>query len=165
MATTEPDYDRVKHPIDIIEKMAVVNSWVYERTAEDELTINVSGSWSDYHLSLNWRDDLEALHLASAFDLRVPKEKLTEMYRLVANINEQLWLGHFDLWAQDGILLYRQSLMLNGAQATGKQCEALLFAALDSCERYYQAFQYVVWAGKTAREALSTAMFETDGRA
>ncbi len=37
--------------------------------------------------------------------------------------------------------------------------------AVEACERYYQAFQFVVWAGKTAAEALDTAMFETAGEA
>ena len=41
----------------------------------------------------------------------------------------------------------------------------LLGTALDSCERYFTAFQFVVWAGKTAREALDAAMFETSGEA
>lgn len=165
MATAEPTYERISHPVDMVEKMATVNSWAYERAGDDELTINVSGTWSEYHVSLNWRDDLEALHLASAFDLKVPTIKLAEMYRLVANINEQLWLGHFDIWAQDGLLMYRQSLMLNSAEPTSKQCDALIYAALEACERYYQAFQFVIWAGKSAEEALTTTMFETEGQA
>ena len=37
--------------------------------------------------------------------------------------------------------------------------------ALDACERYFPAFQFVVWAGKTAREAIDAAMFETAGEA
>jgi hypothetical protein len=41
----------------------------------------------------------------------------------------------------------------------------LLDAAIDSCERYYQAFQFVVWAGKSAREAMDAAVFETLGEA
>ena len=42
---------------------------------------------------------------------------------------------------------------------------ALLGTALESCERYFTAFQFVVWAGKAAREALDAAMFETSGEA
>ena len=41
----------------------------------------------------------------------------------------------------------------------------LLDAALDTSERYFQAFQFVVWAGKSAREALDAAMFDTAGEA
>jgi hypothetical protein len=40
-----------------------------------------------------------------------------------------------------------------------------LSAALDACERYYSAFQFVAWAGAGAREALEAAMFETAGEA
>ena len=91
--------------------------------------------------------------------------RLSEIYRLVAQINEQLWLGHFDLWTQEGLVMYRHALMLNGAIVTPHQCEAMLRAALEACERYYQAFQFVVWAGKESREALVSAMFETEGHA
>jgi hypothetical protein len=41
----------------------------------------------------------------------------------------------------------------------------MLKAALEGCERYYQAFQFVVWAGKPSREALVSTMFETEGHA
>jgi len=41
----------------------------------------------------------------------------------------------------------------------------LLATALDACERYFPAFQFVVWAGKPARVALDAAMFDTQGQA
>jgi hypothetical protein len=87
------------------------------------------------------------------------------MYRLIAQINEQLWLGHFDLWTQEGLVMFRHALLLNGSVASPRQCEAMLKAALEGCERYYQAFQFVVWAGKQSREALVSTMFETEGQA
>ena len=52
-----------------------------------------------------------------------------------------------------------------GVQASGRQCEVHLSAALDACERYYSAFQFVAWAGAGAHEALEAAMFETAGEA
>lgn len=165
MASAEPTFDRITNPVDMVEKIATINDWGFERTAEDELTLIVSGAWTDYHVSINWRDDLETLHLASAFDMKTPPEKLNEMYRLIGTINEQLWLGHFDFWSREGLMMFRQGLMLNGAEPTAAQCEALLHAALEACERYYQAFQFVVWAGKSAPEALATTMFETAGQA
>ena len=165
MATAEAGIDRVTNPVDLMERTAHMHDWACERTSDDELTLIVAGSWTDYHISLNWRDDLESLHLACAFDFKVPDNRLGEIYRLIAQINEQLWLGHFDLWTQEGLIMYRQGLMLNGAVATTRQCEALLKAALEACERYYQAFQFVVWAGKESREALVSTMFQTEGQA
>lgn len=160
-----PATQRDTNPIDLIERIASRQDWACDRASDDELTLVVQGSWTDYHVSLNWRDDLDALHLACAFDFKVPDKRLEEMYKLVAQINEQLWLGHFDLWMQEGLVMYRYALLLNDAVATPAQCEATLKAAIDACERYYQAFQYVVWAGKQSKDALVTTMFETEGQA
>ena len=165
MATAELGYRRVSNPVDLIEQIANNQDWTFDRSDEDELTVVVAGSWADYHLSLNWRDDLETLHIACAFDFKVPEVRINEVYRLLAQINEQLWIGHFDVWTNEGLIMFRQGLMLNGAVATPDQCEALIQAALESCERYYQAFQFVVWAGKNARQALTGSMFETEGQA
>lgn len=165
MALAQLRHQRMSNPIDLIEEMAGKNDWSCDRTSDDELTLIVAGSWADYQISMNWRDDLEALHIACAFDFKVPENRLSEMYRLIAQINEQLWLGHFDLWTEDGLVMYRHALPLNDAVATTSQCDAMMRAALDACERYYQAFQFVVWAGKPSREALVSSMFQTDGRA
>ena len=60
-----------------------------------------------------------------------------------------MWIGHFDLWTKEGIVMFRHALVLaGGVEASGKQCEALLGTALDACERNFAAFQFVVWAGK-----------------
>ena len=165
MAIAEVSRSRVTNPIDLVEQIAGRNDWACERTGDDELTLSVAGKWTDYHVSHNWREDLATLHIACAFEAKIPDNRLPEVYRLLAQINEQLWLGHFDVWVQEGLVMFRQGLMLNGAVATVDQCEALLKAALEACERYYQAFQFVVWAGKDSREALASTMFETEGQA
>ena len=126
MSAEHVGYGRVTNPIDLIERLSAAHDWSCDRKNDDELTLVIAGTWTDYHVSLNWRDDLEALHVACAFDFRVPENRLNEMYKLVAQINEQLWLGHFDLWTQEGLFMFRQGLMLNGALATPRQCEALL---------------------------------------
>jgi hypothetical protein len=165
MATAQFNFDRLTNPLDMVEHIATIHDWAFERSTPDELTLSVSGTWCDYHISLTWRDDLEALHLACAFDFKVSRARLAEIYRLLALINEQLWLGHFDLWKEDGLLLYRHGLLLTGAETQAAQCEALLRAALEACERYYQSFQFVLWAGKSAEEALTATMLETQGQA
>lgn len=165
MATANLALDRQTNPVDLLESIANRNDWGCERSAEDELVMVVTGSWADYHISLNWRDDLETLHLASAFDLRIPDTRLNEMYRLIAMVNEQLWIGHFDYWSNEGVIMFRHGLLLNGTLLTPQQCDALLQTALEACEKYYQAFQFCVWAGKPAAEALASTMFETEGQA
>jgi hypothetical protein len=41
----------------------------------------------------------------------------------------------------------------------------LLRLALEACERYFPAFQFVIWAGKTAEEAIRSSLMETAGEA
>lgn len=161
----EPEYINA-NPLDLVEQVASIRNWVFDRSHEDELTLCVSGDWRDYQISLNWRDDMAGLHMACALDIKAPKEKRPQIRHLLALINEQLWSGHFDIWSDEGTLLFRNSLLLcGGATATPEQCEALLHLALEACERYFPAFQFVIWAGKTAEEAVAAAMFETQGRA
>ncbi len=158
--------DQRSHPLEVIERIAAGNNWSFERASDDEITLLVSGKWSDYQVSYTWMCDIEALHLACAFDLRVPERRRPEVQKLISMINEQMWVGHFDLWTKEGLVMYRNALVLaGGVEASGKQCEALLGTALDACERNFPAYQFVVWAGRPAREALDAAMFETSGEA
>jgi len=154
------------NPLDVVERLATGNDWSFERAGDDEITILVTGRWTDYQLSYTWMGDIEALHLACAFDLKVPERRRAEAQALITLINEQLWVGHFDLWIKEGMVMYRHALVLaGGVAASGRQCEELLSTALDACERYFTAFQFVVWAGKDAKEALAAAMFDTSGEA
>ncbi|MGH6763431.1 MAG: YbjN domain-containing protein [Phyllobacterium sp.] len=166
MSLLEIDIVRNSHPVDMIEHVAQTHDWAFERTADDEISIAVAGNWTDYHVSFSWMEDFEALHLGCSFDINVSEPRMNEILRLLSLINEQLLMGHFDLWRQDGSIMYRQSLLLcGGAEPTGRQVEVLLSSALEACENYYQAFQFVIWAGATAKEAIDSVLFETVGHA
>jgi hypothetical protein len=162
----EIETTRDLHPVDVIEHVAQSNDWAFERTGDDELAITVAGTWADYHVSFSWMEEFEALHLACAFDLKVPEKRALEVLRLMSMINEQMLFGHFDLWEVEGAIMFRHSLLLSGgAEPTSQQVEVLLDSALEACECYYQAFQFVVWSGQSAKEALAGVMFETEGNA
>ncbi|MCX7303891.1 MAG: YbjN domain-containing protein [Hyphomicrobiales bacterium] len=166
MELIELEIAREIHPVDVIEHVAHSNDWAFERTGDDEISISVTGSWTDYHVSFSWMEDFEALHLACAFDIKVPDARALEVMRLLSLINEQMLFGHFDLWEQEGAIMFRQSLLLaGGAEPTSQQVEVLLSSALEACECYFQSFQFVVWSGTSAKDALSGVLFETMGNA
>jgi hypothetical protein len=162
------DIDRTTHsnPLDVVERLASVNDWTFERAGDDEINILIKGRWNDYQVSFTWMGEIEALHLACAFDIKVAERRRAEVQQLIAQMNEQMWIGHFDLWPNDGLVMFRHALVLTGGvEATDEQCKSVLGTAIDTCERYFPAFQFVLWAGKSAREALDAAMFETSGEA
>ena len=160
------EIDRLEHPLDVVERLASLRDWIFDRAETDEMSVSVSGSWADYHIAFTWIEDVEALHVACAFDLKVPDRRRQEVLQLLSYMNEQLWVGHFDLWSSENVVMFRNALLLaGGAEPTQGQCETMLRVAVEACERYFQAFQFVIWAGKSAREALDSVLFETEGSA
>ena len=166
MSITEAESRRTANPVDVVEHMASLNHWSFDREDDDEISISVAGGWTDYHVAFTWLPDLEAMHVGCAFDIKFNDRRRTEILNLIAIMNEQLWVGHFGLWERESVVIFRHALLLaGGAEPSRQQCEAILQAAIAACERYYQAFQFVIWAGRSAREALDAALFETAGEA
>jgi hypothetical protein len=62
--------------------------------------------------------------------------------------------------------MFRHTTLLRGAQAASQeQLEDLVDIALTECERFYPAFQFILWGGKSASEAVSAAILDTVGEA
>lgn len=153
-------------PIDMLEDYFSAHGWTSERAGDDEIVTTVTGSWTQYELRAVWREDDRVLQFLGFPDIRVSADKRAAIYEVLGLINEQLWLGHFDLWSSESVVMYRHALLLSGgAEPTEEQAIALVKAAVEACERYYQAFQFVVWAGKTAKEGMEGAILETVGEA
>jgi hypothetical protein len=154
------------NPLEVVEHMATSLVWAFERANDDELNIVMRGKWANYQISFTWMDDIEALHLVCVFELKGPEGSNAEIEHLIPMINSQMWVGHFEFWPTERLVVFRHTLLLSGGvHASRRQCEVLLSVAQDACERYYSAFQFVAWAGAGAREALEAAMFETAGEA
>jgi hypothetical protein len=157
---------RDDNPVDLIESLAAEHGWSHDRSEEDEISISITSDWSEYNLSLSWMAEFETLHLGCAFDVSIPKSRQAEVVKLLSCINEQLLMGHFDIWQEDSTIMFRHAMPLSGgAEPTQSQVLALLGSALEACERYYQSFQFVIWSGFDSEQAIKCAHFETMGNA
>jgi hypothetical protein len=153
-------------PIDLIEEIVEANEWPHDRGADDELVVEVGGRWCDYRLLFVWQEELSVLHFTASFDMKVPKGRRGPVFELLANVNERMWLGHFDICAETSLPMFRHALLLRGQTGvTVEQIEDLVETALTECERFYPAFQLVIWGGKAPDEAITAAMIETQGEA
>lgn len=154
------------HPIDTVEQLVVSNDWNCERLGDDELAVEIAGRWCDYRLFFAWHREAAAMHFSLALDLRVPRAKRAAIDGLLSMINERMWLGHFDLWSEDGLPMYRYAQLLRGTSGpSSAQIEELVSVALCECDRFYPAFQFVLWGGKTPGDALACAMIDPIGEA
>lgn len=160
--TAEP----VNNPVDVVEQLASDHEWPFDRRSEDELAVEIPGQWCTYRLWFCWHPEIGVFHLTCALDIEVPEERLPAVHRLLALANEKLWLGHFEMWSEEGVPVFRHAVLFrDGMAATGELVEELVDIAVAECDRFYPAFEFVVGRGRTAEEALSAALLETAGEA
>ncbi|KJS44128.1 MAG: hypothetical protein VR70_01960, partial [Rhodospirillaceae bacterium BRH_c57] len=101
--------EMIGNPIDKVEQLASGREWIFDRRSDEEMAVEVPGQWCDYGLYFAWSEDLNALHFSCAFDMRVPPKCRPAIYELLALLNERLWIGHFSLWQDEGLPMFRQT--------------------------------------------------------
>ena len=160
-------------PIDMLEHVFESHNWNPERNGDEEIVATVKGSWSDYELRALWREEDRVLQFIALTGInasagRGDNQARANLFETFTLVNEQLWLGHFELWSADGTILFRHATLLDhpeDATLSLAQAHTLIDTALDECERYFPVFQFVLWGGKAPREALTAAMIDTEGEA
>jgi len=154
------------NPLDILEELVAANEWRFDRSSDEEMVVELTGRWCDYRMFFAWQEDLSAMYFSCLFDLRVPSHKRGSVTELLAVVNEKLWLGHFDLCSEEMVPMFRHTVLLRGlGSASVEQLEDLVDIARNECERFYPAFQFVLWGGRSAAEAVELTMLETVGEA
>jgi len=153
-------------PVEMLAQLFEAHGWPCEFTGEDEISGEIQGSWTTYQVKGVWRREDRVLQLLCLPEIRVPDTKRKVAFELLAMINEQLWLGHFDIWSQGGVLLYRHGLMLGEEGLLSlSMAQGAVEAAVSECDRFYPAFQFVLWGDKSPREALDAALVDAAGEA
>ncbi len=153
-------------PVDMLAALFEAHGWPCEFVNDDEVCAEIPGSWTTYQVRGVWRAEDRVLQLLCLPEVRVADHKLAAAHELLSLINEQLWLGHFDLWTQGGVLVFRHAMMLgDDGLLSLSMAQAVIDNAISECDRFYPAFQFVLWGDKTAREALDAALVDAAGEA
>ena len=165
-ASLAQDRDRSTNPLDVLEQIVAANEWVFERRSDAEMAAEAPGKWCDYGLYFSWSHEISAMHFSCAFDMKVPAGRRDKLFELLALANEKLWIGHFGIESEEGVPVFRHSVLLRGAPgASAESLEDMVDIALTECERFFPAFQFVLWGGKSPAEALQAAMLDCVGEA
>ncbi|MEL6529957.1 MAG: YbjN domain-containing protein [Pseudomonadota bacterium] len=153
-------------PVEMLAALFEARGWACEVVADDEMTGEVQGSWAKYQLRAIWRSTDNVLQFLCLPDIRVSDDKRQRAYELLSLVNEQMWLGHFDIWSNGDVLLYRHGALLgDDGMLSLTQAQALVETAIDECDRFYPAFQFVLWGDKSPRAALDSALVDAAGEA
>jgi hypothetical protein len=154
------------NPLDTMEQIISANDRAFDRPSDSEMAAEAPGRWCDYGLFFSWSHEISAMHFTCAFDLKAPEKRRAALYELLALANERLWIGHFGMEADDGMPVFRHAVLLRGAAgASAESLEDMVDIAITECERFFPAFQFVLWGGKTPQDALAAAMLECVGEA
>ena len=113
------DYNKPLHldigcgPGNFLMKLALHNkNWNFSRSDAHELVADIYTNMCQYRLYFNWSESLKSINFTVTFDIKFPPNKHSDIYELLAKINEKLWIGHFDITSKSGILAYRQTFFL-----------------------------------------------------
>ena len=147
------------HPIEVVEDVANEEGWELERLEEDDLTFFLG----DLQIAFTWLEDENALHVACAFELEVPRERSAEVLILTARINVHLWVGHLDAFLDDGHVSFRHAHLLQpGEDFTPAQCRRMVELARRTCEQYSPAY-YLVLRGMDPEQAFGSVQMGPTG--
>ncbi|MEM9669330.1 MAG: YbjN domain-containing protein [Pseudomonadota bacterium] len=161
--TIEDNEDEV---LEAIEQALAHTDWDYDRDESGGVQCIASTRWGEIGALFAARQEPSALHFSMTLDVKPQAARQSVIGQLILAINERLWLGHFDYWIEDHVILFRHTIPMGGRVApTAGEIHAVITAGLEAVERFVPAFNFVIWAGKSPEEALAAVMFETDGEA
>ncbi|MGH6985420.1 MAG: YbjN domain-containing protein [Caulobacteraceae bacterium] len=153
-------------PLDVVEKVLAAENLSFDRTEDGDLAFSLKGDWKDYELWFAWRPEADCLQLNLAIDRIAKGERQGDALALINLINQRVWLGHFEIWAGDGEVVFRHAMALPAAERPSMaQAASMIDAAMEAADRFYPAFNFLLSEGKSPDEAMAACMFETVGRA
>ena len=154
------------NPIDIVEDVIHQKKWNFSRAADHELVAEISSHWCLYRLYFTWSENINALSLSITFDIRFPEIKFFKAYELLGLINENLWIGHFDITSRNGIPAFRHTILSTSSnEILHKKFEDLVDIGIYECEKFYPCFQQVLFDETDPKEAIKFSNFEIIGSA
>jgi len=153
------------NPLDNVEDVLSSNNWVFNRMTDEELMVQLTGKSCSYRVFFIWQEDMNALQFCAQYDFTIEDDKTGRVEDTLREVNETLWMGHFDLPKATGIPSYRHTCLMSGVdfENAGTIIEDLVDISLAQCERFYHAFHLLATGQSGNMEHLSLALMDTLG--
>lgn len=153
-------------PMEVVERVLIAEKLAFDRTEDGDLAFALTGDWKDYELWFAWRPEADCLQLCLSIDLKADKSRRAPAHELINLINQRVWLGHFEIWPDDGEVVFRHALALPQAERPSMaQTASMIDAAMEAADRFFPAFDFLIRGDKSPADAMAACMFETMGQA
>ena len=159
---TSEDY----HPVTIVERLAEHSGWTYARPDKDSMSIEITGYWKIYLITVAWSESDETLRFLCSYDFAPSESHLPRLYETINLANKRCWYGSFSFSKEDGLMYCTYGANVTGdAEVTLDQIEDIIENLLLSCDHCYLAFQLIYDKSLTPKEAMELVLEGTYGTA
>lgn len=167
MSTNFDIFEDISNPLDNIEEVMASHDWSFERQSSDELMVQITGKHGNYSMTFLWQEEYSAMQFFCEFDLEIPQERNDMTSKIIREINENLWLGHFDVPEESGKPYFRHTTLFRGMNHTSgtDYIADLIEVALAECEKYYSAFNMLGNSTYLDNNLMTLALSDVDGEA
>ena len=151
----------LEDPIELVSRLVIAQDWFLKKTSAHALLADVPGRWGHYQLLADWHADNEVLNVEARLDVLVERKDELHVQRLLAELNTELYLGHFQLSPDRQRIILRCRLPLRGAGgATPEQIEDVVDVLLGQCERAAPVLCQLVY-GRMPEDIAATSLVMT----
>lgn len=154
-------------PLDMVEDLIEAKGWKCTRQDSDFLAVEMQGQTTSFEVCMEWQEEFSALLFACSMPIAISEKNYEMATQALEHINQNMWLGHFDLSHPASRPTFRHTLLLRMIP-TGIAVDIindLLDIALAECNRFYTTFQLIQSGDARLQDNLGAAVFETIGEA
>lgn len=158
-------FDDIGNPLDSVEDILSQNDWAFDRTADDEINVDVTGRMGNYRITFLWESEYSAMQICCLPDIIVARSELDLAAKTLTAINSGLWLGHFDIREDDRTPCFRHTSLFRGMACVSgaDHIGDLIEIALQECERYYPALSLLSGSAPKTEQTLALALLDPKG--
>lgn len=146
-------------PLEVIENVLLEHDHEYQRL-DDELVAELETRWgyARFHMKLDERG--ETLLSEALYDHRYPIARRAVIEQTINAVNHKLRDCGFGL-NEDGALFLQYEIALRRGQLEPATIVTMLEEARVVLEKFYPAFQKIVWGEQRPEQVLEACLFET----
>jgi len=155
------------NPIDMVAELAEAKGWTFSRYDDTAIQLALPGQKAKFDVNMEWQEEFSALLIACSLPLEITEANYEMAALALEKINQNLWLGHFDMSNKGKYPTFRHTLLLRMIP-TGIAVDLvadIFEIAMAECNRFYTTFQLAQAGDVRLHEDLSAAVFETIGEA
>lgn len=155
------------NPLDMVEELARSRGWKVTRSDDLFLVVALPGQKATFEVAMEWQEEFSAILFSCSVPVEISEAHYEVAARALEQLNQNLWLGHFDLSNKNTYPTFRHTLMLRMIPSgIAVDIIADLFEiAIAECNRFYTTFQLIQAGDVRLQDNISAAIFETIGEA